>query len=60
MKEQTKRALEMVLNGATPYAAAKACKVAQSTVHRALEREKEERCKSCGRRMPKDKEPCDD
>lgn len=48
MKSATAAAVEMVRNGSTPYAAAKACKIAQSTVHRALERLKAETCPMCG------------
>lgn len=48
IKPETIEAVRLVRDeGLTPYAAAKRTGVAQSTVHRALERE-DHRCEACG------------
>ncbi len=48
MLPRTKQALKLVEQGYTPYKAAQAAGVSQSTVHRALAKINAPRCKHCG------------
>jgi transposase len=53
-KQATRDAMRYVANGMTVYAAAKAFGVAQSTVHRALARDRNA-CPACGQAVKESK-----